>query len=302
MEEKSKILITGGSGFVGQSIARSFLKQKQEVCIADINSQGCNYGKYADCDIFNLDNVMDFVREHDIIIHLVGLADAGIAQKEPEKSFRLNVLSLHNVLEACRIIGGKKIIFPSSAAVYGMPDTLPIKENFPLSPTNIYSWHKYLCELLIKGYHDNFGLEYVILRLFNVYGKGNKGVITAFLKLVAKGETIKSFGPYQFRDFVYAGDVAQAFFKSAVYAKANNRIINIGTGKGTQIRDVLDIVCELYPKTKWLEEKKQFETYDSIADITLANILLDFKPHTSKDFMKKVIEEEMMKEIELNGV
>ena len=76
--------------------------------------------------------------------------------------------------------------------------------------------------------------------------------------------------------------------------------INIGTGKGTQIKEILDIVCELYPGAKWVNEKKQFPTYDSVADITLSQILLDFKPHVSREFMKNVIKEEMMMEIEEN--
>jgi nucleoside-diphosphate-sugar epimerase len=137
----------------------------------------------------------------------------------------------------------------------------------------------------------------VILRLFNVYGKGNKGVIDAFLRMAKRGETIKSFGPYQYRDFVYANDVAEAFFKSAMYEKADNRIINIGSGKGVQIKDILDLTCEMYPGTKWIYEKREFPMYDSIADITLARILLDFKPHTSMEFMKKVVRQEMMDDL-----
>jgi nucleoside-diphosphate-sugar epimerase len=122
-------------------------------------------------------------------------------------------------------------------------------------------------------------------------------VIDVFLRMAKRGETIKSFGPHQYRDFIYANDVAEAFFKSAMYEKAENRIINIGSGKGVQIREILDLVCELYPDAKWVHEKKDFPMYDSIADITLASILLDFKPHTSMEFMKKVVREEMMSDL-----
>jgi nucleoside-diphosphate-sugar epimerase len=122
-------------------------------------------------------------------------------------------------------------------------------------------------------------------------------VIDDFLRMAKRGETIKSFGPHQYRDFVYANDVAEAFFKSAMYEKAENRIINIGSGKGVQIKEILDLVCELYPGAKWVHEKKEFPMYDSIADITLAKILLDFEPHTSIEFIRKVIEKEMMKDL-----
>lgn len=289
-----KVLIAGASGFIGQSLVKKFKNEGHEVCIYDLEAPVVASGKYIKGDVFDFEKLKNVVKEHDVIIHLVGLADAGIAQKEPAKSFKLNVMSLQNVLEACRLYGSKKLIFPSSAAIYGITEDLPIKEIHLPNPRLIYSWHKHICENLIQAYHDNFGLEYVILRLFNVYGKGNKGVIQIFLEKAAEGETIESFGPFQYRDFVYAGDADEAFYKSAIYEKAKNKIINIGSGKGTQIREILDLVCEIYPSAKWVYKKREFPMYDSIADITLARILLDYQPSASKEFMKKVISEEMM--------
>ena len=295
--EVKRILITGGSGFVGQSIAKKFAEEGQDVCIFDVSKPDLAYGKYLKSDVFDIEKLEGAVKDCDIIIHLVGLANAGVAQREPEKSFRLNIASLQNVLEVARLHGSKKIVIPSSAAVYGIPETLPIKENFPINTTNIYSWHKHICEQLVKAYHTNFGLEYVILRLFNVYGKGNKGVIHLFLTKAIQGEIIESFGPFQYRDFVYAGDVAEAFYKSAVYEKANNKMINIGSGKGTQIKEILELIREIVPGAQWIYKKQKFITYDSIADITLARILLDYEPQDSKEFMKKIIEEEMLNEV-----
>lgn len=295
-ENGKRVLITGASGFIGQSIVKRFRAAHHEVCVYDIEKPSIAPRKYIKGDIFDFEKLKDALKEHNVIIHLVGLPDAGTAQKEPTKSFRLNVTSLQNVLEACRPYSNKKLLFPSSAAVYGITEQLPIKEHLPPNPTNIYSWHKYICEKMIRAYHANFGLEYVILRLFNVYGKGCKGVINVFLKAAARGKTIKSYGPYQYRDFVYAGDIAEAFYKSAMYEKAKNKIINIGSGKGTQIKEILDLVQKIYPTTKWVHQKMEFDMYDSIADITLAKILLDYKPHSSKEFMEKIILEEIIKE------
>ena len=295
-ENDKRVLVTGASGFIGQSLVKKFKTAHHEVTVYDLQKPSITPRKYIKGDIFDFEKLKEVVKEQDVIIHLVGLPHAGIAQKDPAKSFRLNVMSLQNVLEACRPYRNKKLLFPSSAAIYGITEELPIKEHLRPNPTNIYSWHKYICEEIIRAYHNNFGLEYVILRLFNVYGKGSKGVINAFLETAAKGKTIESFGPYQYRDFVYAGDVAEAFYKSAMYEKAKNKIINIGSGKGTQIREILGLVQEIYPSTKWVHQKVEFEMYDSIADITLANILLDYKPHSSKEFMKKIILEEIIGE------
>ena len=296
MKDSERVLITGGAGFIGQSLVKEFEKAGHYFCVFDVKYPTSTHAEFIKSDIFDFEKLADAVKNHDIIIHLVGLADARAAQKEPAKSFKLNVASLQNVLEACRISGNKKLVFPSSAAVYGVTKTLPVREDFTPNPTNVYSWHKYVCENMIRCYHDNFGLEYVILRLFNVYGKGNKGVIELFLRKAARGEIIKGFGLHQYRDFVYAGDVAEAFYKSAVYKKANNRIINIGSGKGTQIKEVLELICEIYPATKWIQEEGNFVLYDSIADATLAKKLLNYRPHASKEFMKKTIMEEMIKD------
>jgi len=296
MKPDKKVLITGGSGFIGQHIAKKFFDSGYDVTIFDIMKPTLDKLKtaYMRGDVSDNEKIDEVVKNHDVVIHLVGLADAGIAQKDPMKSFELNMLSLQNVLEACRRSGGKKLIFPSSAAVYGITEDLPVKESFPLNPTNMYSWYKYLCEKLIKAYHDNYGIDYVVLRLFNVYGTSHKGVIEIFLEKAKKGETIESFGPYQYRDFVYAGDVAAAMYQAAIYEKVNNRIVNIGSGRGVQIRELLDLVCKIYPKAKWVETRAKFTAYDSIADITLAKILLDFKPHDTFKFMEEVIKEEMM--------
>jgi UDP-glucose 4-epimerase len=296
MKPDKKVLITGGSGFIGQHIAKKFFDSGYYVTIFDITEPTLDELKPA-CiqgDVYDNEKLDEVVKNHDAVIHLVGLADAGIAQRDPAKSFKLNVLSLQNVLEACHKFGGKKLIFPSSAAVYGLTEDLPVKESFPLNPTNMYSWHKYVCEKLIKAYHDNYGIDYVILRLFNVYGAGHKGVIEIFLEKAKNGETIESFGPYQYRDFVYAGDVAAAMYKAAIYEKVNNRAVNVGSGRGVQIKELLDLICKIYPKAKWVETKAKFTVYDSIADITLAKILLDFKPHDPLEFMEKIIKEEMM--------
>ncbi len=290
-----KVLITGGSGFIGQHLAERFLEQGQQVCIYDLKepSNALLHSSYVRGDVFDVEALREVAWDSQVVVHLVGLADAGIAQGEPALSFRLNIASLQGVLEACRQDGGKKLVFPSSAAVYGYTEDLPIKENFPERPTNIYAWHKLLAEKMVRAYHDNFGLSYVILRLFNVYGKGNRGVIDAFLDVTKRGEVIESFGPRQYRDFVYTGDVAEAFYRAAIYDKTTDRTVNIGTGVGTQIWDILDLVCELYPQARWVEVKRPFTMYDSIADTTLAHILLGLEPSASREFMKKVIQEEI---------
>ena len=296
MELDRSVLITGCSGFIGRHLIKTFIKHNTQFYIYDIKEPPIELpeGRFIKGDIFDLQQLKQAVEHHNVIIHLVGLADSAVVQREPMQSFMLNLVSLQNLLESCRIFKKKKVVFPSSAAVYGLTEDLPVKESFHLNPTNTYSWHKYLCEKMLLAYHRNYGIDYVSLRLFNVYGQGNKGVIDFFIEKAKNKEAIESFGPYQYRDFVYAGDVAEAFHKAAIYEKTSNRVVNIGSGNGFQIRDILDLICEIFPEVKWTEMKSDFVMYDSIADITLARILLDFKPDGSREFMKKIISEEMI--------
>lgn len=292
-----RILVTGGSGFVGAHLVKKFADHNYHVTIFDVMEPTYSLTSmmtYVKGDIFNPVSFERAIENCDIVVHLIGLPDAAVAQKNPMKSFMLNVVSLQNVLDACRKFGDKKIVFPSSAAIYGVTEDLPIKESFPPSPTNIYGWHKVICEKMIQAYQKNYGTNYVILRFFNVYGKGNEGVIGIFIDKAKKGETIESYGPFQYRDFIYAGDVVDAVYRAVAYDKSVNRIINIGSGRGIQIRDILNTVCEIFPEAKWVEKKAEFDMYDSIADITLARILLDFEPGNPKDIMKKIIQEEML--------
>jgi len=289
-----KVMITGGAGFIGQHITQKLTKVGYEVSVFDIRGPS-KYGKLIKGDVFDFPDLKKVVEKHDIIVHLVGLPDARSAQEDPMKSFKLNVFSLQNILEACRL-GNKKIIFPSTAAVYGVTQDLPINENHPLNPNNVYSWHKSICEKLILTYSQNFDVDYVILRLFNVYGRGNKGVIYSFVDKAKRGEPIEVFGAEQYRDFVHAGDVADAFYSSIIREAANRKIINIGSGKGIKIREILQMICQIYPKAKVVLEESKLIEYDSIADISLAKALLNFRPQTSKKFMEKIIKEEIVNE------
>jgi UDP-glucose 4-epimerase len=295
--QNKRILVTGGCGFIGAHLVKKFAEHNYNVTIFDITeppyplSPTMNFVKGNIFDPVSLEKVME---TSDVVVHLVGLADSALAQKNPMKSFQLNVVSLQNILELCRKFGNKKIVFPSSAAIYGITEDLPIKENFLPNPTNIYSWHKLLCEKMIHAYQKNFGINYVILRFFNVYGKGNEGVIGVFIDKAKRRETIESYGPFQYRDFIYAGDVVEAVYRAVAYEKSVNRTINIGSGRGVQIRDILNMVCELFPDAKWIEKKADFDMYDSIADITLARILLDFNPSEPKIIMKDIIKNEML--------
>jgi len=280
-----KVLITGGAGFIGQHIKEKLLEAQCEVEIYDICQKK---------SVFSFHGLKKAVEYNDRIIHLVGFPDAGKAQKEPMKSFYLNIRALQYVLEACRIYGNKRIVFPSSASIYGVTQSIPVSESCQINLSSIYSWHKHICEEMIEAYHYNYDIDYVILRLFNVYGKGNKGVINTFIEKAKQGEIIQVFGADQLRDFVHAVDVAEAFYCSSIYKGAINKTINIGSGEGTTIEEILQWMTEIYPNIIIEYKKSPLVTYDSVADISLAKALLDFWIKMPKRSIKEIIKSEMV--------
>jgi len=292
-----RIAVTGGAGFVGTKLLELMDSKRAEYISLDdaYGSTVLTHGKeIIPCSVFDA-NALDMAFcGADAVIHLVANSDNHICQQNPGKSFESNIHSLQVVLESCRRMGIKKIVFPSSAVVYGSTNEIPINENLSLHPEGVYAYHKTICEDLIKMYCKFFGIDYVILRIFNIYGKGVKGIFSRFLEVASNGEEYTAYGCSQYRDFVYMGDVVHALYQSAISDKANNKTINIGSGFGVQIRDILNIMASALPGAKWKEEKADIALYDHIADINRARLLLDYNPVSgNRGFLEYVIKKEI---------
>jgi UDP-glucose 4-epimerase len=288
----AKILILGGSGFIGTHLAGRLLEAGDDVSLFDVVPPSKSSATFVKGDVFDPVSLGQAVAGSDTIIDLIGLADVGVCQREPDRSFRLNVASLANVLESARKAQVRKIVFPSSAAVYGKVETVPIDETQPPNPSTVYAWHKWMAELLLKSYRQSYHVGYVILRLFNVLGEGNKGVAHHYVQMARTEKRIHGFGRDQLRDFVDAADVANAFRLAAVQRDVSDKIINIGSGEGIKIGEVAGMVGALLPGTKVeFEEKADYIPYHSVADITLARKLLDFNPRPGREVMKELVQE-----------
>ena len=191
----------------------------------------------------------------------------------------------------------KQIIFSSSAAVYGSPIHLPIKESHPLKPLSPYAASKIAAENYLKTYSNLYGIKTTILRIFNAYGPRQtlnqySGVITIFINNALKGKPLKIFGDgNQVRDFIYIEDVVEAF-KLALEAN-RTATYNIATGKPTKIIALAKTVKQLTQtksKITYTKPRKGDIRY-SYADITKAKNQLGFQPKTTlKEGLKKTIE------------
>lgn len=274
------IAVLGASGFIGSSLVEALISQKKEPLAIDIVKPKSKYN-WLIADIIEPAAIERIFFEYSVetVIHLVGLPRIALCEKDPNFSFLLNTQSVHNTLEAMRKADVQRIVFASSAAVYKLHDGAA-SEKEETAPTTIYGYHKCVSEELIKAYSNSYGIDFTILRLFNVYGRDpqlGKDVISIFLRSARNGEPLVVKGKNKYRDFVHVKDVTKAFVAS-MSALANNRVINIGTGVKVTLEELVDMIGETFPK---IEVKYQSATDDGkgiIADNRISRRILNLTP------------------------
>ncbi len=278
-------LVIGGSGFIGSTVVKELQNKKIESICYDLIHTDSNGDRnnWIRADILELQSIERIFFEYNIdsIIHLVGLPAVDQCAKNPQFSFLLNVLSVQNTLEAMRMADIPKIVFSSSATVYGATSSKQISETDPAMPSTVYGWHKLMAEEAIRTYSEAYGIKSVILRLFNVYGgnpKLGKEVISIFINQALKNEPLLLKGPEKFRDFVHMDDVAEAFSKALTTPEANNLTLNIGTGKKTTLKQVASIVNAYFPTSKTIVSPAYDDGTGLLASTDHARKILGFSP------------------------
>jgi len=245
----SKILVTGGAGFIGSNLVDRLLADKHEVVVIDDLSSGKKEylnpaAKFYEADIGAKKIKKIFKAEQfDYVYHLAAQIDVRQSVADPVRDNKINVLGGLNILENCRLHKVKKIIFSSTGgAIYGEAEEIPTSESAPAYPLSPYGIHKLTFEKYLNYYHQVFGLNYTVLRFANVYGPrqfkgGEAGVIAIFIdNAVKKIASIQYGDGLQTRDFVYINDVVQGL----VLAKDIDcrGEINIGSSQETSLLDI----------------------------------------------------------------
>ena len=246
-----EILITGGAGFIGSHILAQLQgRRDMDVVVFDNLSSGSKEHVPAGMELVEGD-VCDeaavdalFADHHfDAVIHLAAQTMVPTSVEQPVLDCQINLEGVLHVLEACRIHGTGHILFSSSAAVYGDNLHIPLKETERLVPTSPYGITKMTTEHYLRVYHELYGMDATVFRFANVYGerqgeKGEGGVVSIFCKLLSQRQGITVFGDgNQTRDFVYAGDIAQAIIR-ALPLKGYHTM-NVSTGQETSINDLI---------------------------------------------------------------
>lgn len=255
--DKMKVLITGGAGFIGSNIVDLFIKEGHNIVVVDNFSRGKrenidnNVTLYV-CDILDMDklNIIFSTEKPEVVIHNAAQIDVQTSLKKPALDSEVNIKGTINILECCKKFNVKKIIYPSSAAVYGNPVYLPIDENHPVNPISFYGISKHTPEHYIKVYAELYGIKYTIFRYANVYGirqdpKGEGGVISIFIDKFLNNKSPIIFGDgNQTRDFIYVKDIAKANLLGL--NSEGNKILNISTQKPVTVNKLFEIMKKIF--------------------------------------------------------
>ena len=290
-----KVLITGGAGFIGSTVADLLISRGLTVAVVDNLSTGNrqNVPKTAafyEVDICDKAELMPiFQREKpDIVFHLAAQINVFQSIVDPTRDALINIMGTANVLECSVKTTVKKVIYSSSAAVYGDVLELPIAENMPKNPQSFYGLSKSVPEDYLAMYAEFSGLDYTVLRYANVYGirqdpMGEGGVISIFLSKIMQGKPIIIHGDgEQTRDFIYVQDIALA--NLAAIHHASRQIINISSNTSTSIKQLATMMTTIAGQPMLsiqFSEPRQGDIMHSRLDNAAAIVSMQWKPKYS---------------------
>lgn len=314
MKQKN-VLITGGLGFIGSSLAIALVKKGAHVTIVDNLSpmQGGNLFNVTSIkkqihinytDIRDIPSINQLVKGQDYIFHLARQTDHISSQTDPFPDIDVNIKGTAILLEACKKYNSKvRLINVGTRGQYGSAITLPVAEDAPTNPKGIYELTNLAAEKMVKIYHDNYGIRSVMLRLTNVYGPraqmktNHYGVVNWFIRQAIDGEKISVFGNgLMRRDFLYVDDTVDAMLRCAATPACYGEVINIGHDKPDTFLHLVQMIVRVagkkasYRFTPFSAERKTQEPGDFASDITKIQRLTGWKPTTGmQSGIKKTI-------------
>lgn len=293
--EKLKILVTGGAGFIGSHLVDALISQGHRVVVFDNLSSGkrsnladvASRVEFVQGDIRDLDLLIKILSGCDLVYHMAAMVSVDQTVKEPVTSSQINDAGTLNVLEACRKNKVRRFVFSSSSAVYGDAPGLPKHEKMGSKPQSPYAVQKITGENYACIYNELYGVETVCLRYFNVFGPRQdpsspySGVISIFMNKAASKEPPFIYGDGdQTRDFIFVADVILANILAAKIKEAAGMAINIGTGRQISINQLWELICRIN-NIRLLPQYAPCRKGDikhSVASIETARTILNFSP------------------------
>jgi len=256
-----KVLVAGGAGFVGSNLVRKLFEEGALVTVLDdlftgdfSFIAGLPNTTFIKGSVVDYDLVEDLVKEVDIVFNLAA-RNIIVATKRPREDFNVNAGGMLNILMAAKKQGIDRIVYTSSASVYGNPRYLPINEDERLDILNPYAASKLSAENYCMAFYESYGVPVTILRYSNVYGVNQSpsnpycGVVSKFFNSVLNGSAPQIHGDgEQTRDFTFVDDAVEATMLAALSPKVVGETLNVGTGKETTVKHLANLIIELSGK------------------------------------------------------
>jgi UDP-glucose 4-epimerase len=303
--EGKQVVVTGGAGFIGSNLCRTLLEEGAKVTaydnlysgklefIQDFLGKGLNFVQEDVRDAAALEKA---TKNSEVIFHLAAQTSVPFSMKNPQEDCEINVVGTLNALEAARKAGAR-VVFASSCAVYGNPEKRPTPETYPTWPIAFYGLSKLLGENCCRFYHQIYGLEVVMLRIFNVYGPNCHGVMYDFLnKLQKTPSKLEVLGTgRQARDFIYISDMVNLLLRAATSPAAAGEAFNVGTGTTTSVSELAEMIIEILGLKNVDVYFTGGQAWEGDMDITLADNSkainkLQWRPQVSlREGLKKLI-------------
>ena len=256
---KKRIVVTGGAGFIGSNIVRRLLEAGASVTVLDDFYTGSEENlptesselKVVRGSVVDFELVRDLFKDAHFVIHEAA-RNIIVSTRNPREDYEVNIGGTLNVLMACREAKVKRVVYASSASVYGNPRYLPINEDDATNLLSPYAVSKFSGESYCRAFYESYGLSTTVVRYSNVYGPFQRadnpycGVIAKFLCAAMASEPPHIHGDGgQTRDFTYVDDAVDATLLAATSAKADGRVYNIGTGRETTLNELAHRIIEI---------------------------------------------------------
>jgi nucleoside-diphosphate-sugar epimerase len=240
-----KVLVTGARGFIGKYLVFALLRQGAEVKGLTIDAGQAGEGvRWVKGDITDRASIKGVCQDVDVVLHLAAISNVDASVRDPLRTINTNTMGTANLLEEARAGTAKKFVYVSSAHVYGVPKYVPVDEAHPTVPREAYAASKIASEQIVQAYANSYGLDFAILRPFNVFGAGQDAsfLIPGVISQALKNGVIRVGNTDPTRDFLYVDDCVSGFL---CVGDRGTGIFNIGSGEDRSIASVVEKIRDL---------------------------------------------------------
>ena len=289
--QKRRIGLAGANGFIGSAILRQLRGtglSPMTLCGPGTREANCT-AECLTCDLTDTQRLRRWVEGLEVVIHAAGPPSVRRSFEMPEEYVRIHVQGTTALLQACRVAQVKKLVYLSSAEVYGRAEKGPVSETHRLQPRSPYAAVKIAAEKMIEAYAESFGLNAIVLRPFSIYGPmpTSESLFGTILSMVKQG-CIRLHDLRPVRDYCYVDDVAVAVSRACSLPSEGLQVFNIGTTKGTSVAEFTQRVLQVLGISLPVVEERsrsrnQSEIFDLVADATAARNILGWAANIDLD-------------------